>query len=84
MQFKQIQNLLDEKTFLSNIKKRLKERQNRSDFQQSRGETGVFVYCANDQNLAWEKVKENLIDVRNSRTITKPLSIEQLVLIESC
>ena len=67
----------------SNIKKTLKGRQNRSDFQQSRGETDVFVYCANDQNLTWEKVKENLIDARNSRTITKPLSIEQLVLIES-
>ena len=51
-----IQNLLDDKTFLSNIKKRLKERQNRSDFQQSREETGVFICCANDQNLTWEKV----------------------------
>ena len=74
--------MLDDKTFLSNIKKRLEERQNRSDFQQSCGETGAFVYCSNDKNLTWEKVKENLIDAQNSRTITKPLSIEQLVLIE--
>ena len=61
----------------------MEERQNRSEFQQSRWERGVFVYCANDQTLTWEKVKEKLIDARNFRTITKPLSIEQLVLLES-
>ena len=71
--------LLKDKSFLSSIKRRLKERAKRTDFKIATSAVDSELYCLNDAKVTWDFVNEFLLDCRDSNTNLVPLSSEPLM-----
>ena len=74
-----LQALLNDSAFINNIKRRLKECENRSDNKILSHSEGLELFCENNTSISWDLVNDLLIDMENSRTITAPLNSVQLI-----
>ena len=77
-QASQLNHLLEHKDFLKNIRKRINEREKNKQVLTA---DSMIIKCLNDTNVTWDFVNDFLVDAFNSRTLLKPYTAEELMVI---